>query len=155
MSNSESDPLLDNASNVTDHFSCNIPKPCFKLPTSFQLFDISEDNKFLALIDNKFKLQVYELNGFGDQTTIKQQTTMDISCGYEIRYTNSVFVYISVASETGHVAVSFLNMNIIGDAFKKDFRFDNFAKSKVYRRHGNEEDQEQYLDRMYGTCRIY
>jgi hypothetical protein len=43
--------------------------PGLAIPISFQIFDISEDNKFLTLIDDNFMLQVYELNDFGNQLT--------------------------------------------------------------------------------------
>jgi hypothetical protein len=105
MSSSESGPLLSNVPRVGSYSSPDVPTPSIEIPISFQLLDISEDNKFLALIDDNFKLQVYELNKFGNQLTAKRQTMTDILC--EIKCKNSVFVYISVASETGHVAVSF------------------------------------------------
>jgi hypothetical protein len=86
------------------------------IPTTFQLLDISEDNKFLALIDNEFKLQAYEINDSEGDIVIGQQTMKDVSCNIDAG--NSMFVYISIASKTGHVAVSFLQLNEDGDEDK-------------------------------------
>jgi hypothetical protein len=64
MSSSEPNSLLRNGSRVGNYSSSDVPTPGSELPTGVQLFDISEDNKFLALIDDNFMLQVYEFNGF-------------------------------------------------------------------------------------------
>jgi hypothetical protein len=146
MSNSESDPLLSNGPRVGTYSSSDVPTPSIELPISFQLFDISEDNKFLALIDTNLMLQVYELNTFA-------QTMRNIPC--LTRSEHMSCIYISVASKTGHVAVSLLNMDTSGETFKEDSEFDKFAKFKLHRRNGSEEEQGQYLDRMNNTCRIY
>jgi hypothetical protein len=133
-----------------------------EIPTSFQLLDISEDNKFLALIDDNSMLQVYELNDIKDQLTAKRQTMTDIPC--EIKCKNSIFVYISVASETGHVAVSFLQTDKRGDPFENSSKFDQFTKFKIHRKNDTKEEKEQQhcneegketLDNNYSTCRIY
>jgi hypothetical protein len=133
-----------------------------EIPTSFQLLDISEDNKFLALIDDNSMLQVYELNDFENQLTAKRQTMTDIPC--EIKCKNSIFVYISVASETGHVAVSFLQTDEKGDPFENSSKFDQFTKFKIHQKNDTKEEKEQQhcneegketLDNNYSTCRIY
>ncbi|KAI8880959.1 hypothetical protein K501DRAFT_335048 [Backusella circina FSU 941] len=114
--------------------------PSLSMPTSFRLFDISEDNKFLALIDDNFMLQVYELNQGDDEKQIKRQTMKDIPC--DVNCKNVVCVYISVASETGHVAISFLQMNGVGEAIKKRSLFDKYKKYNIFRKKEEEEEDD-------------
>jgi hypothetical protein len=86
----------------------------------------------------------------------------DIPC--EIICKHPIFVYISVASETGHVAISFLQMDAFGGTIKDSFQFDQSTKFKIYRNNDNKKEQEQEqprflgketLDKNYTTCRIY
>jgi hypothetical protein len=65
----------------------------------------------------------------------------DILC--EIKCKSSIFVYISVASKTGHVAISFLQMDMFADAIENSPQFGGFTMFKVYRKNNNEEVQQQ------------
>ncbi|KAI8880984.1 hypothetical protein K501DRAFT_335006 [Backusella circina FSU 941] len=140
--------------------------PDLFMPANFQLFDISEDNKFLALIDDNSMLQAYEISNFEDKVMIKRQTLKDIPC--KPNCNNSIYVYISVASETGYVAVSFLQMTKKGMIIKKSSSVDGHMEFKVYRKNDSEDEEgqkdekdededkdEETLDKRFTNCRVY
>jgi hypothetical protein len=79
----------------------------------------------------------------------------DIPC--KIKCKNSICAYISVASETGIVALSFLQMDEFGETIENGlwlhgYKFRNENKNKVNQ---DEDWKEGTLDRDYITCRIY
>ncbi|KAI8875788.1 hypothetical protein K501DRAFT_338494 [Backusella circina FSU 941] len=113
---------------------------------NFRVLDISKDNKFVAYVDEHFQLHVYCLqNGLTPDKVLIMKKELP---GDYFRDEN-VYMFLSVASETGYTVVSSLRINAEGTPIYQEIQ--QKESGKISKRNSGSIEYEH----AFKGCRVF